>query len=90
MDEIATGSFKLDACGGPKQAGPFLSVERRLNSYYDNPLSLDLKEKNTSLLFGVDRRRIWYILFRRLKWFDFSYRTFHEVFAPRLKMGRLA
>ena len=27
MDEIATGSFKLDACGGPKQAGPFLSVE---------------------------------------------------------------
>ena len=30
MDEIATGSFKLDACGGPKQAGPFLSVERRL------------------------------------------------------------
>ena len=30
MDEIATGSFKLDACGGPKQAGPFLSVERKL------------------------------------------------------------
>ena len=30
MDEIATGSFKLDSCGGPKQAGPFLSVERRL------------------------------------------------------------
>ena len=30
MDEIATGSFKLDACGGPKQAVPFLSVERRL------------------------------------------------------------
>ena len=30
MDEIATDSFKLDACGGPKQAGPSLSVERRL------------------------------------------------------------
>ena len=33
------------------------------NSYYDNPLSLDLKEKKTSLLFVVDRRRIWYIFF---------------------------
>ena len=30
IDEIATVSFRLDACGGPKQAGPFLSVERRL------------------------------------------------------------
>ena len=48
------------------------------NSYYDNPLSLDLKEKKTSLLFVVDRRRIWYIFFRRLKWFDFSYRTFFK------------
>ena len=37
---------------------------------------IDLKEKNTSLLFVVDRRRIWYIFFRRVKWFDFSYRTF--------------
>ena len=33
------------------------------NSYYDNPFSLDSKEKNTSLLFVVDRRRIWYIFF---------------------------
>ena len=30
MDKIATYSFKLDACGGPKKAGPFLSVEQRL------------------------------------------------------------
>ena len=48
------------------------------NSYYDNPFSLDSKEKNISLLFVVDRRRIWYIFFRRLKWFDFSYRTFFK------------
>ena len=42
MDEIATGSFKLDACGGPKQAGPFLSVERRLKkkSYMKSPTIL--------------------------------------------------
>ena len=33
MDEIATGSFKLDIYGGPKQAGPFLSVERKVEPF---------------------------------------------------------
>ena len=45
MDEIATGSFKLDACGGPKQAGPFLSVEPLKKSYMKSRTIL-ICEKN--------------------------------------------
>ena len=50
MDEIATGSFKLDACGGPKQAVPFLSVERRLKKkvLYEKSNHFNLRKKNIS------------------------------------------
>ena len=52
MDEIATGSFKLDACGGPKQAGPFLSVERRLKkkSYMKLSNHFNLRKKIYQIL----------------------------------------
>ena len=46
MDEIATGSFKLDACVGPKQAGPFLSLEWRLKKSYTKSRTILICEKN--------------------------------------------
>ena len=56
MDEIATGSFKLDACGGPKQAGPLLSVERRLKKVlYEKSNHFNLRKKY--IRFYVDIRQ---------------------------------
>ena len=64
MDEIATGSFKLDACGGPKQAGPFLSVERRLKKKsYMKSRTILIREKNISdstSIYGKQQRSVFF------------------------------